>query len=70
MNRRFERRPEDVEKLLKANGYKIRNILNVGELDEKQRFLEGTGSMIIDHRAEVVYEPHIIPAMGKRGVQR
>lgn len=55
MNRRYERRPEDVEKLLKANGYKIRNVLNVGELDEKQRFLEGTGSMIIDHRAEVVY---------------
>jgi len=54
-NRRYERRPEDVEKLLKANGYKIRNVLHVGELDEKQRFLEGTGSMIIDHRAEVVY---------------
>jgi len=55
MNRRFERRPEDVEKLLKVNGYKIRNVLNVGELDEKKRFLEGTGSMVIDHRAEVVY---------------
>ncbi|MCG8636798.1 MAG: arginine deiminase-related protein [Desulfobacterales bacterium] len=55
MNRRVERRPEDVEKLLKANGYKIRNVLHVGELDEKRRFLEGTGSMIIDHRAEVVY---------------
>ncbi|HCY85430.1 MAG TPA: hypothetical protein DHV36_09885 [Desulfobacteraceae bacterium] len=55
MNRRHERRPEDVEKLLKANGYRIRNVLHVGELDETERFLEGTGSMIIDHRAEVVY---------------
>ncbi len=55
MNRRSERRPEDVEKLLKANGYKIRNVLHVGELDETERFLEGTGSMIIDHRAEKVY---------------
>ena len=55
MNRRYERRPEDVEKLLKANGYKIRNVIHVGELDETERFLEGTGSMIIDHRAEVVY---------------
>jgi len=55
MNRRAERRPGDVEKLLKANGYKIRNVLHVGELEEKERFLEGTGSMIIDHRAEVVY---------------
>jgi hypothetical protein len=55
MNRRHERRPEDVEKLLRANGYKIRNVINVGQLDETDRFLEGTGSMIIDHRAEVVY---------------
>ena len=55
MNRRYERRPEDVEKLLKANGYRIRNVIHVGELDETERFLEGTGSMIIDHRAEVVY---------------
>ncbi len=55
MNRRSERRPEDVEKLLRANGYKIRNVLNVGRLDETSRFLEGTGSMIIDHREEVVY---------------
>jgi len=55
MNRRNERRPEDVEKLLRANGYKIRNVINVGQLDESRHFLEGTGSMIIDHRAEVVY---------------
>ncbi len=55
MNRRYERRPEDVEKLLRANGYKIRNVINVGQLDETTHFLEGTGSMIIDHRAEVVY---------------
>ncbi len=55
MNRRRERRPEDVEKLLKANGYKIRNVINVGSLDETEHFLEGTGSMVIDHRAEVVY---------------
>lgn len=54
-SRRLERRPEDVEKLLKANGYKIRNVINVGSIDETDDFLEGTGSMIIDHRAEVVY---------------
>ncbi len=55
MNRRHERRPQDVEKLLRANGYKIRNVLNVGQLGEADHFLEGTGSMIIDHREEVVY---------------
>ncbi|MCP3942510.1 MAG: hypothetical protein GY710_13630 [Desulfobacteraceae bacterium] len=55
VNRRYERRPEDVEKLLRKNGYKIRNVIHVGRLDETKYFLEGTGSMVIDHRAEVVY---------------
>ncbi len=55
VSRRFEQRPEDVEKLLVANGYKIRNVIHVGALDEQERFLEGTGSMVIDHRAEIVY---------------
>ena len=54
-NRRFEKRPADVEKLLKTNGYKIRNIINVGHLDETDSFLEGTGSMVIDHAGEIVY---------------
>jgi len=54
-NRRFEKRPADVEKLLKVSGYKIRNIINVGHLYETDSFLEGTGSMIIDHAAEIVY---------------
>ncbi|MCD4743109.1 MAG: hypothetical protein K8R67_11605 [Desulfobacteraceae bacterium] len=54
-NRRFEKRPADVEKLLNTNGYKIRNVINVGHLDETDSFLEGTGSMVIDHAAEIVY---------------
>lgn len=54
-NRRRERRVLDVEKLLNKNGYVVRNVINVGRIDEHERFLEGTGSMIIDHRAEVVY---------------
>ncbi len=54
-NRRFEKRPADVEKLLKSNGYKIRNVINVGHLDETDSFLEGTGSMVIDHAGEIVY---------------
>lgn len=54
-NRRRERRVLDVEKLLNKNGYRVRNVINVGCIDETERFLEGTGSMIIDHRAEIVY---------------
>ena len=54
-NRRIEKRADDLETLLKENGYKVRNHINVGELNETENFLEGTGSMIIDNRAEVVY---------------
>lgn len=55
VNRRHERRPLDVEKLLNRHGYKVRNVINVGCIDENERFLEGTGSMIIDHAGEIVY---------------
>lgn len=54
-NRRRERRTLDVEKLLNHHGYTVRNVINVGCIDEQERFLEGTGSMIIDHREEIVY---------------
>lgn len=54
-NRRMERRPADLERLLKENGYTVRNHINVGRINESEAFLEGTGSMIIDHRQEIVY---------------
>jgi len=54
-NRKAERRLLEVEKLLNENGYTIRNCINVGRLDESKKFLEGTGSLIIDHVDEVVY---------------
>lgn len=55
VSRRHERRPLDVEKLLNHHGYKVRNVINVGCLDENEMFLEGTGSMVIDHAGEIVY---------------
>lgn len=54
-NRRVELRLEDVEKLLTEHGYFIRNSIHVGKRDEDASFLEGTGSLIIDHVDEVVY---------------
>jgi hypothetical protein len=54
-NRKAERRLLEVEKLLNKNGYTIRNCINVGRLDEPEKFLEGTGSLVIDHVDEVVY---------------
>ncbi|NOX34625.1 MAG: hypothetical protein GXP56_12995 [Deltaproteobacteria bacterium] len=54
-NRQAERRLLEIEKLLNKNGYTIRNCINVGRLDEPEKFLEGTGSLIIDHVDEKVY---------------
>jgi hypothetical protein len=54
-NRKAERRLLEIENLLNKNGYIIRNCINVGRLDEPEKFLEGTGSLIIDHVDEVVY---------------
>lgn len=54
-NRQAERRLLEVEKLLNKNHFTIRNCINVGRLDETEKFLEGTGSLIIDHVDEVVY---------------
>jgi len=48
-------RPSAIEINKKTSGYKIRNITNVGHLDETDSFLEGTGSMVIDHAGEIVY---------------
>ncbi len=54
-NRKAERRLMEIENLLNKNGYTIRNCINVGRLDEQKKFLEGTGSLIIDPVDEVVY---------------
>ncbi|WP_299983782.1 citrulline utilization hydrolase CtlX [Desulfobacula sp.] len=54
-NRKAERRLMEIENLLNKNRYTIRNCINVGRLDETKRFLEGTGSLIIDPVDEVVY---------------
>lgn len=54
-NRKAERRLLEIENLLNENGYTIRNCINAGRIDEPKKFLEGTGSLIIDHVDEVVY---------------
>lgn len=54
-NRRAEKRIVDVEALLDNNGFHIRNLINIGRYGAPRHILEGTGSMIIDHRGERVY---------------
>lgn len=55
-NRRAEKAQyQAVESLLFDNGFQITNIVNIGAYNEDALFLEGTGSLIIDHPNQVVY---------------
>ena len=53
--RRLERRPAAVETALLAAGFVVRNVVNIGHWDETESFLEGTGSLVIDHDNKIAY---------------
>jgi len=52
-NRRAERKSSVIE-FLQAN-YKIENILDITDLEKEGKFLEGTGSMVLDHQNKIAY---------------
>lgn len=53
-NRRLERRKDIVEHLIHS-GFKVNEILDLSFFEESGQFLEGTGSMVLDHHAKVIY---------------
>ncbi len=53
-NRRLERRKEIIEQLLHV-GFTVNEIIDLSFFEESEQFLEGTGSMVIDHQAKVIY---------------
>jgi len=55
-NRRDETlRNKEVQKLLHKEGFQVKNVIQVGRDQEDEHFLEGTGSMVIDHVNRTVY---------------
>jgi hypothetical protein len=52
-NRRAERK-SSVIKFLQAN-YKIENLLDITHFEKEGKFLEGTGSMVLDHDNKIAY---------------
>jgi hypothetical protein len=52
-NRRAERKSSVIE-FLQAN-YKIENVLDLTDLEKEGKFLEGTGSMVLDHQNKISY---------------
>ena len=52
-NRRAERKSTVID-FLQSN-YQIQNILDLTDLEKKGKFLEGTGSMVLDHQNKLAY---------------
>jgi hypothetical protein len=52
-NRRAERKSTVID-FLESN-YKIENTLDLTDLEKEGRFLEGTGSMVLDHQNKLAY---------------
>ena len=53
-NRRIERRPEVLD-FLENEGFTISNIVDYSSAESENKFLEGTGSMILDRENRVAY---------------
>ena len=52
-NRRAERKLSVIDFLQK--NYKIENLLDLTDLEKEGKFLEGTGSMVLDHQNKISY---------------
>lgn len=53
--RRLERRPEELESLLRDHGLSIRHTVDLSHFEEDGLFLEGTGSLVLDRPGRKAY---------------
>lgn len=53
-NRRLERRKDIIEQLMNL-GFKVNEIIDLSFFEESEQYMEGTGSMVIDHQNKVIY---------------
>ena len=54
-SRRLERRAEVVEAVVRSAGFRVRRTVDLTHHEKSGRFLEGTGSLVLDHAARVAY---------------
>jgi len=54
-NRRAERRREVIDSVVRDTGFQVRRTLDFTHYEKSGRFLEGTGSLVLDHVARVAY---------------
>ena len=53
-NRRLERRKDVIENLMKHK-FKVEEIIDLSFFEEDEEYLEGTGSMVLDHEAKTIF---------------
>jgi hypothetical protein len=53
-NRRLERRKEVIEQLIHS-GFRVDEILDLSFFEDSGQFLEGTGSMVMDHESKLIF---------------
>ncbi len=54
-NRRLERRPELLDWVLERSGFRVRRRLDFTASEQQGVYLEGTGSLVLDHSKRVAY---------------
>jgi hypothetical protein len=54
-SRRFERRPEVIEAAVRALGFQVSHLLDLTWFEGQGKYLEGTGSLVLDNVAHVAY---------------
>jgi len=54
-SRRSERRDEAIDAVVRQSGFRIRRTLDLTHHEQSGRYLEGTGSLVLDHRERVAY---------------
>jgi hypothetical protein len=54
-NRRAERRQEVIDCVVRDTGFQVRRTVDLTHHEKAGRFLEGTGSLVLDHVARVAY---------------
>jgi hypothetical protein len=54
-SRRLERRPEVIDAVVKRLNFKVSHLIDLTHHERQGRFLEGTGSLVLDHTQRVAY---------------
>jgi hypothetical protein len=65
-SRRTERDPA-FDKTLEREGFEVKKVMDLSPLEKNGKFLEGTGSLVIDRRRNIVYAA-VGPRTSERGI--